>query len=129
MWNLFKKNNKEIESLTAQINELQSSIKKQNQTIEELTGDRDFWKSQYEEFVKTYDSEDAKLGEKIKVWTSEKMLHSMASSIELQKLKDGINYANPEDAFAILEKAAACKKETEILKELGDIILEILNKD
>ena len=44
MWNLFKKN-EEIESLTAQINELQSRIKKQNQTIEELTGDRDFWKS------------------------------------------------------------------------------------
>lgn len=44
MWNLFKKNNKEIESLTAQINELKSRIRKQNQTIEELTGDRDYWK-------------------------------------------------------------------------------------
>lgn len=127
MWNLFKKNNKEIESLTAQINELQKRIRKQNQTIEELTGDRDFWKSQYEEIVKTYDSEDAKLGEKIKNWVAEKMLHSMKSNIELRELKDRIDYANPEEAFSILEKAAACKKETEILKELGDIILEIMN--
>lgn len=129
MWNLFKKNNKEIESLTAQINELQSRIKKQNQTIEELTGDRDYWKSQYEEFVKTYDFEDAKLGAKIKVWTSQKMLHSMGSSIELQKLKDRIDYAKPEEAFEILEKAAAIKKESEILRELGDIILDIMNVD
>ena len=126
MWNLFKKNNNEIESLTAQINKLQSRIKEQNQTIEELTGDRDYWKSQYEEFVETYDSEDAKLGQKIKVWTSKKMLHSMGSSIELQKLKDRIDYANTEEAFAILEKAAGIKKETEILRELGDIILEIM---
>lgn len=128
MWNLLK-NNKEIESLTAQINELQRRIKKQNQTIEELTVDRDYWKSQYEEFVKTYDAEDAKLGEKIKKWTAQKMLHSMNSSIELQKLKNGIDYANPEEAFAILEKAAASKKEGEILRELGDIILEIMNID
>lgn len=128
MINLFKKN-EEIESLTAQINELQSSIKKQNQTIEELTGDRDYWKSQYEEFVKTYNPEDAKLGEKIKVWTSQKMLHSMGSSIELQKLKDRIDYANPEEAFEILEKAAGNKRETEILRELGDMILETMNID
>ena len=128
MWNLFKKN-EEIESLTAQINELQSSIKKQNQTIEELTGDRDYWKSQYEEFVETYDSEDAKLGNKIKIWTSQKMLHSMGSSIELQKLKDSIDYTNQEEALEILAKAAAINKETEILRELGDIILEIMNKD
>lgn len=128
MWNLFKKN-EEIESLTAQINELQSRIKKQNQIIEELTGDRDFWKSQYEEFVKTYDAEDAKLGEKIKVWTSKKMLHNMGSSIELQKLKDSIDYASPEDTFEILEKVAGIKKENEILRELGDIILETMNID
>lgn len=124
----FRKNN-EIESLKEQISELQSSIKKQNQTIEELTGDRDYWKSQYENFMITYEPEDAKLGAKIKVWTSKKMLHNMSSSIELQKLKDRINYANPEEAFDILEKAAAIKKETEILRELGDIILEIMNKD
>lgn len=129
MWNLFKKNNKEIESLKEQISELKSRIKKQNQTIEELTGDRDYWKSQYEEFVKTYDSEDAKLGAKIKTWVAEKKLHSMKGNIELQKLKDSIDYANPEEAFEILEKAAACKKESEILRELGDIILEIMNKD
>lgn len=128
MWNLFKKN-KEIKSLTAQINKLQSRIKEQNHTIVELTGDRDYWKSQYEEFVKTYNPEDAKLGEKIKVWTSQKMLHSMGSSIELQKLKDRIDYASPEEAFEILVKAAASAKESEILKELGDIILEIMNKD
>lgn len=128
MWNLFK-NNKEIESLTAQINELQSRIEKQNEIIENLTGDRDYWKSQYEEFVETYDSEAAKLGEKIKNWTAEKMLHSMRSSIEFRKLKDRINYANPEEAFAILEKAATIKKENEILKELGDMILEIMNVD
>lgn len=128
MWNLFKKN-EEIESLKEQISELQSRIKKQNQTIEELTGDRDYWKSQYEEFVKTYDSEDAKLGQKIKVWTSEKMLHSMGSSIELQKLKDRIDYVSPEEAFEFLEKAAGNKRETEILRELGDIILEIMNVD
>lgn len=128
MWNLFKKN-EEIESLTAQINELQSRIKKQNQTIEELTGDRDYWKSQYEEFVKTYDPEDTKLGEKIKKWVAQKMLHSMGSSIELQKLKSRIDYAKPEEAFEILEKAAAIKKEGEILRELGDIILETMNID
>ena len=123
MWN-FK--NKEIESLKEQISELQSSIKKQNQTIEELTGDRDYWKSQYEQLIENLDPNDAKLGEKIKLWTSQKMLHSMGSSIELQKLKNRIDYANPEEAFAILEKAAAIKKETEILCELGDIILEIM---
>lgn len=103
--------------------------KKQNQTIEELTGDRDFWKSQYEEFVKTYDSEDATLGKKIKIWTSTKMLHSMESSIELQKLKDRLDYVSQEEAVEILGKAAEFKKESEILKELGDIILEIMNKD
>ena len=128
MWNIFNANN-EIESLTAQINELQSRIKEQNQTIEELTGDRDFWKSQYEEFVKTYDPEAAKLGKKIKDWTAEKMLHSMGSSIELQKLKDRVDYANQEEALEILAKAAAINKQTEILRELGDIILEIMNKD
>lgn len=128
MWNLFKKN-EEIESLKEQISELQSRIKKQNQTIEEMTGDKDFWKSQYENFMITYEPEDAKLGAKIRVWTSEKMLHSMRSSIELQKLKDRIDYAKPEEAFAILEKVAAIKKETEILRELGDIILEIMNVD
>ena len=128
MWNIFKKN-KEIKSLTAQIDELQSRIKKQNQTIEELIGDRDFWKSQHEKFMITYEPEDAKLGAKIKVWTSQKMLHNMGSSIELQKLKDRTDYANTKEAFAILEKAAAIKKETEILRELGDIILEIMNID
>ena len=128
MWNLFKKN-EEIESLTAQINELQSRIRKQNQTIEELTGDRDYWKSQYEKFMITYEPEDAKLGAKIKIWTSEKMLHSMGSSIELQKLKSRLDYANQEEAFNILEKAAGIKKETEILRELGDIILETMNID
>lgn len=126
MWNLFKKN-EEIESLTAQINELQSRIKKQNQTIEELTGDRDFWKSQYEELSKTFDFEAAKLGKKIKDWTAEKMLHSMGSSIELQKLKDRIDDRNPDEVIEILEKAAGIKKETEILRELGDMILEIMN--
>ena len=126
MWNLFEKNN-EIESLTAQINELQSRIKEQNQTINELTGDRDFWKSQYEEIVITYDFEAAKLGKKIKDWTVEKMLHNMGG---LQKLKDRIAHVTtPEEAFGILEKAAEIKKETEILRELGDIILEIMNKD
>ena len=129
MINLFKKNNKEIESLKAQINELQSRIKEQNHTIVELTGDRDYWKSQYEKFMITYEPEDAKLGAKIKVWTAQKMLHSMKSSIELQKLKDRIDYANPEEAFEILEKAATSKNEREILKELGDIILEVMNKD
>ena len=128
MWNLFKKNN-EIKSLKEQISELQSRIKKQNQTIEELTCDRDFWKSQYEEFSKTFDFEAAKLGKKIKDWTAEKMLHSMGSSIELQKLKDKTDYTNMEEAFAILEKVAANKKEAEILRELGDIILEIMDKD
>ena len=129
MINLFKKNNKEIESLKEQISELQSSIKKQNQTIEELTGDRDYWKSQYEQLIENLDPNDAKLGEKIKLWTSQKMLHNMESSIELQKFKNRIDYANPEEAFAILEKTAAIKKETEILRELSDIILEIMNKD
>lgn len=153
MWNLFKKN-KEIESLKAQINELQKRIKEQNHTIveltgdrdywksqyeefvitydseiEELTGDRDYWKSQYEEFVKTYDSEDATLGKKIKIWTSTKMLHSMESSIELQKLTDRLDYVSQEEAIEILEKAAGNKRKTEILRELGDIILEIMNKD
>lgn len=126
MWNLFKKN-EEIESLKEQISELQSRIKKQNQTIEELTGDRDYWKSQYEEFVNTYDPEDAKLGAKIKIWTSQKMLHNMGSSIELQKLKDRIDCANPEETFEIIEKSAEIKKESEILHELGNIILEIMN--
>ena len=129
MWNLFKKNNNEIESLTAQINELQSRIKEQNQTIEELIGDRDYWKSQYEEFVKTYDSEDAKLGEKTRKWVAQKMLHSMGSSIELKKLKDRIAHATPEEAFNLLEKAAGIKKESEILRELGDIVLETMNID
>lgn len=128
MWNLFKKNN-EIESLTAQINELQSRIKKQNQTIEELTGDRDYWKSQYEELSETFDPEDVKLGKEIQKWVATKMLHSMGRSIELQKLKDWVDYANPEEAFAILEKTAAIKKENEILKELGDVILKIIKKD
>ena len=129
MWNLFKKN-EEIESLNEQINELQSRIKKQNQTIEELTGDRDCWKSQYEKFMITYEPEDAKLGAKIKVWTSKKMLHSMESSIELRKLKDkGFNFANSDEAFAFLEKNAEIKKEGEILRELGDIILETMNVD
>lgn len=128
MWNFFKKN-EEIESLKEQINELQIVSKKQNQTIEELTGDRDFWKSQYEQLIEIFDPDDAKLGEKIKVWTSKKMLHNMGSSIELQKLKDRIDDANPEEVFAILEKAAVIKKENEILCELGNIILEIMNKD
>lgn len=128
MINLFKKKN-EIESLTAQINELQSRIKKQNQTIEELTGDRDFWKSQYEELSKTFDPEAAKLGEKIKDWTAKKMLHSMRSSVELQKIKNRIDHANSKEAFAILEKAAAIKKENEILRELGNMILEIMIKN
>ena len=79
--------------------------------------------------METYDSEDAKLGNKIKIWTSQKMLHSMGSSIELQKLKDSIDYTNQEEALEILAKAAAINKETEILRELGDIILEIMNKD
>lgn len=129
MWNLFKKNNNEIESLTAQINELQSRIKEQNQTIEELTGDRDYWKSQYEEFVKTYDSEYAKIGEKIQTWVARKMLHSMESNLELQKLKNNLDCVSQEEVIEILGKAAEFKKESEILKELGDIILEIMNKD
>lgn len=128
MWNLLK-NNKEIESINEQISELQSRIKKQNQTIEELIGDRDYWKSQYEEFVKTYDPEDAKLGEKIKIWTAKKMLHSTEKLFELKKLKDRIDYTKPEEAFEILEKAAAIKKEDEILRELGNIILQIMNKN
>lgn len=129
MWNLLK-DNKEIESLNEQISELQSRIEKQNEIIENLTEDRDYWKSQYEKFITTYEPEDAKLGAKVKVWTSKKMLHCMESHIELQKLKSRISYAkNPEEAFEILEKAAAIKKENEILRELGDIILEIMNKD
>ena len=128
MWNIFNANN-EIESLKQQISELQSRIKKQNQTIEELTGDRDYWKSQYEQLIENLDPNDAKLGEKIKLWTSQKMLHNMESSIELQKLKDSIDYTNQEEDLEILAKAAAINKETEILRELGDIILEIMNKD
>lgn len=71
MWNIFNANN-EIESLKQQISELQSCIKEQKQTIEELTGDRDYWKSQYEHLTENFDPNDAKLGEKIKVWTSKK---------------------------------------------------------
>lgn len=126
MWNLLK-NNKEIESLKEQISELQSRIVKQNEIVENLTEDRDYWKSQYEKFMITYEPEYAKLGAKIKIWTSKKMLHNMGSSIELQKLKSRLDYANMEEVFAILEKAAGIKKETEILRELGNIILEIMN--
>ena len=53
----------------------------------------------------------------------------MESSIELQKLKDRLDYVSQEEAIEILGKAAEFKKESEILKELGDIILEIMNKD
>lgn len=44
--------------------------------------------------------------------------------------KDRIDYVSPEEAFDILEKAAGNKREAEILRELDDIILEIImNKD
>lgn len=89
MWNIFKKN-KEIKSFTAQIDELQSRIKKQNQTIEELTGDRDFWKSQYEKFMITYEPEDAKLGAKIKVWASQKCYIIWEVLLNYKNLKIGL---------------------------------------
>lgn len=53
----------------------------------------------------------------------------MGSSIEFKKLKDRIKDANPEETLEILAKGSAIKKESEILRELGDIILEIMSKD
>lgn len=104
MWNLFKKNNNEIESLKEQISELQSSIKKQKRTIEELTGDRDFWKSQYEEFVITYDFENAKIGEKIKKWVALKILKNIQDSFQIENLKKRADNATPEETIEIFEK-------------------------
>lgn len=120
------KTNAELEKKLIERNNENTTL---NRDLQMMTEDRDYWKSQYENFIITYEPKDAKLGAKIKIWASEKMLHSMGSSIELQKLKDRLDYANQEEAFNILVEAAQTKKETEILRELGDIILEIMDKD
>ena len=136
MWNIFKKKDMVVEQLAKTNAELEKKLIERNnenttlnRNLQMMTEDRDYWKSQSEEFVKTYDSEYAKLGEKIQTWVAKKMLHNMGSSIELQKLKDRIDNASPEEAFDVLEKAAGIKKENEILNELGKIILDIMKKD
>lgn len=136
MWNLFKKKDMVIEQLAKTNAELEKKLIERNnenttlnRKIQTMTEDRDYWKSQYEQLTENFDPDDAKLGEKIKVWTSTKMLHNMGSSIELQKLKNSIDDASPEDTLEILEKAAGIKKENEILHELGNIILETMNID
>lgn len=127
--NLFKKNNNEIESLTAQINELQSRIKEQNQTIEELTGDRDYWKSQYEELSETFDSEAAKIGTEIRTWVARKMLKNMQDASQVEKLKKRVDNATPEEVANIFEKVTTVKVENVFLKELGELILKAVNLD
>ena len=73
MINLFKKNNKEIESLNEQISELQSRIKEKNHIIVELTGDRNFWKKEYEELILNTDTKTLELGKEFKLFYVQKI--------------------------------------------------------
>lgn len=125
MWNFFKKN-KEIESLKAQISELQSSIKKQNQTIEELTGDRDYWKLEFEKLSKTCNLTDSDFAEKIRTWVAERMMSSMCNILEIRKKKDSLDsiLEDRDLSMDLLTKTITAKVEGEILSELGDIMLQ-----
>lgn len=118
MWN-FKTTKKEIESLEAQINELQSRNK-------ELTTDRDYWKSEFEKLSETCNPTDSDFAEKIRTWTAERMVSSMCNILEIRKKKDSID-SIIEDRYLsmdLLEKAITAKVEGEILRELSDIMLQ-----
>lgn len=119
MWNLFKKNNKQIESLTAQINELQSRNK-------ELTTDRDYWKSEFEKLSETCNPTDSDFAEKIGTWAAERMVSSMCNILEIRKKKDSIDsiIEDRDLSMDLLEKAITAKVEGEILRELSDIMLQ-----
>ena len=138
MINLFKGKNKDVvyEQLAKTNVKMENILEDKtkeisflSQKLKTMTEDGDYWKSEYEKLINESSPADIKFAQEVRHWVARKMLHSMENSIELQKLKDRVDYANPEEAFEILEKAAAIKKEGEILRELGDIILEVMNKD
>lgn len=119
MWNLFKKNNKEIESLTAQINELQSRNK-------ELTTDRDYWKSEFEKLTKTCNPTDSDFAEKIRTWVAKKMINNMRKVFEIRKKENSIDsiIEDRDLTMDLLENTITAKVESEFLGELGKIILQ-----
>lgn len=124
MWNLFKKNNKEIESLTAQINKLQKSIRKQEVFIEQLSKDRDYWKLQYEQIIKDFNPNDAKIAEEIRKWAAQKMLKNMKDTRQAENLKKRVNNSTPKEISEIFEKITTIKVEYIFLHELGEIIIK-----
>ena len=130
MWNLLK-NNEEIEALKEQINELQSRIKKQNQTIEELTGDRDYWKSEFEKLSEICNPTDSDFAKKIRTWVTNRMMSSMCNIIEIRKKKDSLDsiLEDRDLSMDLLTKTITAKVEGEILRELGDIMLQSGNFD
>lgn len=118
MWN-FKNNKKEIESLEAQINELQSRNK-------ELTTDRDYWKSEFEKLTKTCNPTDSDFAEKIRTWTATKMISNMRKVFELRKKENSINsiIEDRDLTMNLLEETITAKVECNFLGELGKIILQ-----
>ena len=123
MWNLLK-NNKEIKSLNEQINELQKRIREQEVFIQKLSEDRDYWKSQYEQIIENFDPNDAKLGDKIKKWSAQKMLKNIQDSLQVENLKKRVDNATPEEVTNLFEKIITVKVENIFLHELGEIIIK-----
>lgn len=128
MWNLLK-NNKEIESLNEQINELQKRIREQEVFIQKLSEDRDYWKSQYEEIIKNFSLNDVILGEKIRKWSAQKMIKNMQDTRQVENLKKRVNNSTPEEAAEIFEKIMTIKVENIFLHELGEIIITTTQLD
>lgn len=132
MINLFKKNNKEIEFLKEQISELQSRIKEKNHIIVELTGDRDFWKKEYEELILNTDTTTLEFGKEFKLFYAQKIGEYIKNNIEMEKIKKRIDsddfYMDKEEYFDLFVKLGEIRQFQLFIDEISKIANKVINK-
>lgn len=117
------KTNAELEKKLIERNNEKNTL---NRDLQKMTEDRDYWKSEFEKLTKTCNPTDSDFAEKIRTWITNRMMSSMCNIIEIRKKKDNID-SIIEDRYLsmdLLTKTITAKVESEILKELGDIMLQ-----